>query len=136
MRTVIVTGLFTIAAVAVGAMLGAFITAVQKRGDARSASQAKAETLFIAFARGLATMETERAVFTERRDSRRASLIALGQLALHLLAARETGNWMSGAATGAGALVSMSAAVSSSSSLRSSLVANGERHRWTAITSS
>lgn len=45
-------------------------------------------------------LETERAMFRERRDSWRANLVATGQVMLELIAARQDGNWLRGAAAG------------------------------------
>ncbi len=47
-----------------------------------------------------AMLETERAMFRQRRDSWRPNFLAAGQVILELIAARQDGNWLHGAAAG------------------------------------
>jgi hypothetical protein len=50
--------------------------------------------------RGIGGIQIEKAVFTERRDSWRPNLLAVGAAILHLAAGRFEGNWIRGAARG------------------------------------
>ena len=51
-----------------------------------------------------AVLETEKAVFRERRDSWRPNFLAIGQALLDVVAARADGNWMRGASASARSL--------------------------------
>jgi hypothetical protein len=106
MDLAIVTGIFTI----LGGLAGAALTWLQQSVASRQADRVQAQELFVQLAKAIGTMETERAVFRERRDSRRANFLAAGNAILHALAGRAEGNWIKGAASGTSALVAWDAA--------------------------
>lgn len=96
MGIAIVSGLIGIA----GILIGLIWSSVQQRAAARAADRDRAVGLFTSAARGITLMEAELALFRHRRDGRRPNFIALGNVALQVLAARAAGNWASGAASG------------------------------------
>jgi hypothetical protein len=96
MTSDIVTGIFTLAGVALGALLNMLL----QRAAARDAARAKAADLFSQIVRCLGVMEVERDMFRVRRSSWRPNLVATGTAVLHVFAARAAGNWLTGAASG------------------------------------
>lgn len=106
MITVIITGVFTLA----GVSLGNLLSALHQRRAERAAARAKAADLFTQVVRGIGLMETEQAVFLVRRSSWRANFVATGSAVLHLFAAKEAGNWITGAASGIEKLAAWDAA--------------------------
>ncbi len=75
-------------------------SAVTARRARDQAARALARDLLTKVTADAAMLETERAMFRERRDSVRANFLAAGQVLLELIAARQDGNWMRGAAAG------------------------------------
>jgi len=97
--TVPVVILLTDVAAALGsATLGAVVGAVSKGAAARRADRAQARDLFGQIANAAAQVESEIAVFRERRDAWRPNLHAAGQALLELGAAWHSGNMLSRAA--------------------------------------
>lgn len=86
------------------AVLGSVITAVSSASAARRAGRQadrdRARDLLTQVAADAAMLETEQAMFRERRDSWRPNCHAAGQVIVELLAARQDGNWLRGAAAG------------------------------------
>ena len=87
-----------------GAAAGSAITqAVTIRVQAiaaRRAAQAQARDLLSQIVSASATMESEKAVFRERRDSWRPNALAAGQALVEFAAAYQDGNWVRGIAAG------------------------------------
>jgi hypothetical protein len=106
MSTVIVGGVLGI----VGIVLGVALTWVQQRRAASSAAKAVAAALFTQVVKAIALMETEQALFRHRRTSWNANFIALGNVAVQALAAKASGNWMTGLAEGLGGMTAWDAA--------------------------
>jgi len=73
-------------------------SAATRRGE-RIADRDQARALFTQIATAIAAIETEKAVFRERRDSWRANALALGNVFLQFSAAQQDGNWVRGAAS-------------------------------------
>jgi hypothetical protein len=98
----VVIVLTDVAAVLGSATTGAVIGAVSQRSGARraerQAAQTQARDLFGQIANAAVQIETEKAIFRERRDSWRPSLHAAGQAFLELGAAWHSGNLLNGAA--------------------------------------
>lgn len=86
------------------AVLGSVITAVSSaaatRRAGREAVRDRACDLLTQVTADAAMLETERAMFRQRRDSWRPNFLATGQVILELIAARQDGSWMRGAAAG------------------------------------
>jgi hypothetical protein len=86
------------------AVLGSVITVVSSASAARraerKAARDRASDLLTQVTATAGMLETERAMFRERRDSWRANLVATGQVMLELIVARQDGNWLRGAAAG------------------------------------
>ena len=110
MDPVTTTGIFAAATTAGGTLLGYSLNALSQRSASRSAARQQAQDLFVQIANAIGAMETERAVFRERRDSPRANFLAAGNAFLHALAGRAEGNWLKGAASGTSALAAWDAA--------------------------
>jgi hypothetical protein len=84
----------------IGAVITAASQAAATRRADRQADRDQARTLFTQIVTATAVIDTEKALFRERRDSWRANATALGQVVLQLAAARQDGNWLRGAASG------------------------------------
>lgn len=74
--------------------------AVADRQAGRRADQGRARDLLVQVVTAAAALETERAVFRDRRYSWRASVINAGLAALKMAAAAKDGNWLHGASAG------------------------------------
>jgi hypothetical protein len=100
MDAAVATGLFTL----IGVALGGIITAANQRSASHRADRAQAADLLARVTQAATNVETELAMYRQRRDSKRANGLALGQVLLELGAARAEGNWLRGAASGVSAL--------------------------------
>lgn len=106
MTTTIVGGVIGV----LGVVLGVALTWAQQRFAAKSAARGVAASLFTQVVKAIALMETERALFWHRRESRHANFIALGNVAMQALAAKtSSGNWASGFASGLGGMTAWDA---------------------------
>jgi hypothetical protein len=85
---------------AAGSVITAATQAMADRRAGRRADRDRARDLLTQVVTAAAALETERAVFRERRYSWRASFTAAGQAALEMAAAARDGNWLRGAAVG------------------------------------
>lgn len=90
------------------AVIGSIITAASQsaavRRAGRQASRDQARALFTQITCAIAALEAEKAIFRERRDSRRANLLAAGQVLLEIGAGHEGGGLLRGMAAGVSAL--------------------------------
>jgi hypothetical protein len=75
----------------VGSVITAFSSAAATRRAERKARCDRASDLLTQVTAAAGMLETERAMFRERRDSWRANLVATGQVMLELIAARQDG---------------------------------------------
>jgi hypothetical protein len=89
-------------------VIGAAINAVSQSAGARRAEQQaqreRARDLLSQIVNAAAALETEKAVFRDRRNSWRANSLAAGQALLDVVAAWVDGNWVRGASASARSL--------------------------------
>jgi hypothetical protein len=96
MDPAVTTGIFTIA----GGVVTYGLTTISQRSDSHRAERQRANDLLIQVVRGIGTLQIERAVFAERRNSWRPNFLAAGAVLMHLAAGHFEGNWIRGAANG------------------------------------
>ena len=94
------TGIFTLAGALGGTLIGSVTTVLVQWSGSRRAARTQAAGLLATITNSATAVQTELAMYRERRDSRRASGLALGQVLLEMTAARAEGNWLRGAASG------------------------------------
>lgn len=100
MDTAATTGIFTLAGALGGTLIGSVTTVLVQWAGNRRTARTQAADLLARVANSATAVQTELAMYRQRRDSKRSNGLALGQVLLEIGAARMQGNWLRGAADG------------------------------------